>query len=184
MFFNEPIDNSGLVIPYYTEIPPDALYPCGTARMRYDKGDHRYYLTEAALSHYGVNFEPEQAERLCRAATGHIYSYIELMAQTKYNLMCYRIAKSLFGRHKSKREGRQELERKLAVQAEFIADYGDARKTPKLTVNPETGRLKETDNDSSNGFWLHDDVLNWLNVNYLTDCNATCNPWEINWNEY
>lgn len=42
-------DNSALIIPFYDEIPSDAKYPCDTERLRYDKSDHRYYLTDAAI---------------------------------------------------------------------------------------------------------------------------------------
>lgn len=184
MLFNQPIDNSKLVVPFYDSIPPEAEFPCNTERLKYDKDDHRYYLTEAALSHYGIDYEPSQTKRLCRLATEHIYSYISLMAQTKYNLMCYRIAKSLFGRHKSHKEGRLEFERMLAKQADYINDYGDTKKTPKLIVSPETGRMKDQDVDMSTGFWLHDEVLGWLNSNYLTDPNAIHNTWQVNWSEY
>ena len=94
-------DNSKLVIPFYDEIPSSAQYPCDTERMRYDKEDHRYYLTDAAIEYYGIDCEQREIKKLIRTATDHIYSYIRVMAQTKYNLMCYRIAKSLFGRVKT-----------------------------------------------------------------------------------
>ncbi len=182
--YHEPIDNSGLVIPFYDEIPAAAQYPCSTERLKYDKDDHRYYLTEAALAHYGIDCEPKEATKLIRTATDHIYSYIHIMAQTKYNLMCYRIAKSLFGRFKSKREGRIEVERMLAKQAEYINDFGDAKKAPKIIVNPESGRIKDSDTDLASGFWLYDEVLVWLNTNYLTDPNAIYRPGEVKWAEY
>lgn len=184
MLYYKPIDNSALVVPTYTELTAESLYPCNTERLRYDKDDHRYYLTEAALSHYGINFDPQRVKWLIRKATEHIYSYIALMAQTKYNLMCYRIAKSNFGCAKSKKEGRREVEEKLALQADYINEWGDAKKTSKMVVSPETGRLKDNDVDMSSGFWLDDEVLNWLNVNYLTDPNAIYNPWDVKWNEY
>ena len=184
MYNHEPIDNSDLVVPIYDELPRWAQFPCTTERLRYDKDDHRYYLTEAALSHYDIDCEPEEIKKLIRTATDHIYSYIAVMAQTKYNLMCYRIAKSLFGRAKSPREGRLEVERMLAKQAEFINDYGDAKKTPKMVVNPESGRVRDNDVDLSSGFWLHDEVLIWLNTNYLTDPNAVYRPGEVRWSEY
>ncbi len=177
------IDNSGLVVPQYEEVPPDAVYPCSTERMRYDKDDHRYYLTEAALSHYGIDCDPQGVKKLIRTATDHIYSYIAIMAQTKYNLMCYRIAKSLFGRVKTPKEGRLEFERMLAKQAEFVADYGDAKKTPKMTVNTDSGRLRDNDVDMSTGYWLSDEVLIWLRTNYLTDPNAT-GEWQADWSKY
>lgn len=183
MFFT-PIDNSKLVIPVYDNIPPDAQFPCNTERLIYDKDDHRYYLTEAALSHYGINCDPDEVKKLIYTATDHVYSYIAVMAQTKYNLMCYRIAKSLFGRVKTRREGRLEVERMLAKQAEFIADFGDAKKTPKMVVSPESGRVRDNDVDFSTGFWLHDEVLIWLKTNYLTDPNAVYNPGEVKWSEY
>lgn len=179
-----PIDNSKLVIPFYDEIPPEAQYPCSTERLVYDKDDHRYYLTEAALSHYGIDCEPREMKKLIRTATDHIYSYIAIMAQTKYNLMCYRIAKSYFGRVKTAKEGRLEVERMLAKQAEFINDFGDAKKTPKMVVNPESGRVRDNDVDLSSGYWLNDEVLLWLNVNYLTDPNAVYRLGEVQWSEY
>ena len=182
--FYAPIDNSKLVIPVYDDIPPDAQYPCDTERMIYDKDDHRYYLTEAALSHYGIDCDPGEVKKLIRTATDHVYSYIAVMAQTKYNLMCYRIAKSLFGRVKTPKEGRLEVERMLAKQAEFINDFGDAKKTPKMVVSLESGRVRDNDVDFSTGFWLHDEVLLWLNVNYLTDPNAVYRPGEVKWSEY
>lgn len=172
-----------LVVPIYDEIPADAVYPCGTERMRYDKDEHRYYLTEAALSHYGVDCEPNEIQKLIWTATDHIYSYIAIMAQTKYNFMCYRIAKSFFGRARTPKEGRLEFERMLAKQAEFIADFGDAKRTPKMTVNAESGRLRDNDVDMSSGYWLHDEVLIWLRTNYLTDPNAT-GEWQVKWWEY
>lgn len=181
---NYKIDNSDLVVPFYDEIPKGAQYPCSTERMRYDRDDHRYYLTEAALSHYGIDCEPSEIKRLIRTATDHVYSYIAIAAQTKYNLMCYRIAKSLFGRFKTAKEGRLEFERMLARQAEFINDFGDAKKTPKMVVNPDTGRLRDNEIDLSSGFWLHDEVLIWLNVNYLTDPNMVYHLGEVNWAEY
>ncbi len=168
----EKVNNDKLVIPFYDDMPTNAIYPCDTERMRYDKDDHRYYLTEAALSHYGIDCEPNEIKKLLWTTTDHIYSYIAVMAQTKYNLMCYRIAKSLFGRVKTPREGRFEFERMLAKQAEFITDFGDAKKTPKMIVNSENGRIRDNDADMSAGYWLHDEVLIWLRVNYLLDPNA------------
>lgn len=183
VMFYEPIDNSGLIIPKYDEIPSGVRFPCTTERMRYDKDDHRYYLTEAALSYYGIDCEPHEIKKLIRTATDHIYSYIAVMAQTKYNLMCYRIAKSNFGRVKTKKEGRLEFERMLAKQAEFINDFGDAKKTPKMAVT-ESGRVRDNDVDLSSGYWLNDEVLLWLNVNYLTDPNAVYHIGQVNWSEY
>ena len=177
-------DNSKLVVPFYDDIPSDAVYPCSTERMRYDKDDHRYYLTEAGLSYYGIDCEGSEIKKLIYTATDHIYSYIAIMAQTKYDFMCYRIAKSFFGRSKTPKAGRIEVERMLAKQAEFINDYGDAKKTPKLIVSPETGRVRDNDVDMSTGFWLNDEVLVWLRVNYLTDPNAKCAPWQIDWSAY
>ena len=177
-------DNSKLVIPFYDEILSDAVYPCSTERMRYDKDDHRYYLTEAGLSYYGIDCDGSEIKKLIYTATDHIYSYIAIMAQTKYDFMCYRIAKSFFGRSKTPTAGRIEVERMLAKQAEFINDYGDAKKTPKLIVSPETGRVRDNDVDMSTGFWLHDEVLVWLRVNYLTDPNAIWSPWQIDWSAY
>ena len=124
-------DNSKLVIPFYDTIPSNAQYPCDTERMRYDKEDHRYYLTDAAIEYYGIDCEQRGIQKLIRTATDHIYSYIRVMAQTKYNLMCYRIAKSLFGRVKTAREGRLEFECMLVRQAEYINEFGDAKRAPK-----------------------------------------------------
>lgn len=176
-------DHSGLIVPFYDDIPLDAIYPCHTARMRYDKDEHRYYLTEAALSYYGIDCEPQDVKRLLRTATDHVYGYIAITAQTKYNLMCYRIAKSFFGRVKTPKEGRLEFERMLARQAEFINDYGDAKRTPKMIVNADSGRLRDNDIDMSSGYWLHDEVLIWLKTNYLTDPNAT-GEWKMRLWEY
>lgn len=176
-------DNSKLVIPFYDEIPSNAQYPCDTDRMRYDKEDHRYYLTDAAIEYYGIDCEQREIKRLIRTATDHIYSYIRVMAQTKYNLMCYRIAKSLFGRVKTAREGRLEFERMLVRQAEFINEFGDAKRTPKMTVSQESGRLRDNDVDMASGFWLDDEVLIWLQTNYLTDPNAV-GEWKMKLSEY
>ena len=105
------------------------------------------------------------------------------MAQTKYNLMCYRIAKSLFGRVKTAREGRLEFERMLVRQAEYINEFGDAKRAPKMTVSQESGRLRDNDVDMSSGFWLDDEVLLWLQTNYLTDPNAV-GEWKMKLSEY
>ena len=166
-------DNSKLEIPFYDDIPNGAKFPCATERMRYNKDDHRYYLTDAAIEYYDVDCEPDEIKRLIRTATDHIYSYIAIMAQTKYNLMCYRIAKSLFGRIKTPKEGRLEFERMLVKQAEFINEFGDAKKTPKMVVSQESGRVRDNDVDMSTGYWLDDEVLIWLRTNYLTDPNST-----------
>ncbi len=176
-------DNGKLKIPFYDVIPSDALYPCDTARMRYDKDDHRYYLTDEAIEYYGIDCEDREIRKLIRTATDHIYSYIAIMAQTKYNLMCYRIAKSLFGRVKTVKEGRLEFERMLVKQAEFINEFGDAKLTPKIVVSQESGRLRDNDVDMSTGYWLHDEVLIWLRTNYLTDPNAT-GEWKMQLSEY
>ena len=181
---NFKIDNSDLIVPYYDEIPKDAVYPCSTARMRYDKDDHRYYLTEEGLAFYGIDCPPMEMKKLIRTATDHIYSYIAVMAQTAYNVMCYRIAKSLFGRVKTAKEGRLEFERMLAKQAEYINDFGDAKKAPKLVVSAETGRIKDNDVDLSTGFWLNDEVLVWLRTVYLLDPNVRYSPFEVKWDEY
>ena len=166
-------DNSKLKIPFYDEIASDATYPCDTERMRYDKEDHRYYLTAAAIEYYGINCEQQEIKKLIRTAVDHIYSYIAIMAQTKYNLMCYRIAKSFFGRIKTAKEGRLEFERMLVKQAEFINEFGDAKLTPKIIISQESGRLRDNNVDMSTGYWLHDEVLIWLRTNYLLDPNAT-----------
>lgn len=176
-------DNSKLVIPFYDAIPVNAQYPCDTERMRYDKEDHRYYLTDAAIEYYGIDCEQREIKRLIRTATDHIYSYIAVMAQTKYNFMCYRIAKSKFGRVKTAREGRLEFERMLVRQAEFINEYGDAKRAPKMTVSQESGRLRDNDVDMASGFWLDDEVLIWLQTNYLTDPNAV-GEWQMRLSEY
>lgn len=181
MYYN--VDNSNLVVPHYDNIPLNAVYPCSTERMRYDKDDHRYYLTEAALSHYGVDCEPDEIKKLIWTATDHIYSYIAIMAQTKYNFMCYRIAKSFFGCVKMPKEGRLEFERMLYRQADFVNEYGDAKKTPKMVVNQESGRVRDNDVDMSSGYWLHDEVLIWLRTNNLLDPNAT-GEWQVKWAEY
>lgn len=184
MTYKQPIDNSDLVIPFYDSIPREAVYPCDTARLKYNKDDHRYYLTEAGLSHYGIDFDPARVKWLVNKATDHLYSYICLMAQSKKDIMHYRIAKSLFGRHKSRREGRLEVEKMLALQAEFINNFGDAKNTPKMVISPETGRMKDQDVDMSAGFWLADEVLSWLNAAHLTDCNAVFNEFMVKWTEY
>lgn len=184
MYYHEPIDNSDLVVPTYDEIPRGAQFPCSTERLRYNKDDHRYYLTEAALSHYDIDCEPSGIKKLIYTATDHIYSYIAIMAQTKYNLMCYRIAKSLLGSFKTRKEGRLEVEKMIALQADYVNEYGDMKKAPKMVVNPESGRVRDNDVDLSSGFWLHDEVLIWLNTNYLTDPNAVYLPWEVKWSEY
>lgn len=176
-------DNSKLVIPFYDTIPSNAQYPCDTERMRYDKEDHRYYLTDAAIEHYGIDCEQRGIQKLIWTATDHIYSYIAVTAQTKYNFMCYRIAKSNFGRVKTKREGRLEFERMLVRQAEFVNEYGDAKRAPKMTVSQESGRLRDNDVDMSTGFWLDDEVLIWLQTNYLTDPNAV-GEWKMKLSEY
>lgn len=178
------IDNSALVVPHYDSITTDAVFPCNTDNMKYDKDDHRYYLTEAGLSHYGIDCEPQEVIKLIRTATDHIYSYIAVMAQTNYNLMCYRIARSLFGRFKTAKEGRVEFERMLAKQAEFISDYGDAKKAPKLVVNPDSGRVRDNDTDYSTGFWLDDEVLLWLKANNLLEPNTIRGLWRVEWDKY
>lgn len=177
------IDNSNLVIPFYDEIPSNAQYPCDTERLRYDKNDHRYYLTDAAIEYYGIACEQRKIAWLIRTATDHIYSYIAVMAQTKYNFMCYRIAKSNFGRVKTKKEGRLEFERMLVRQAEFVNEYGDAKRAPKMVVSQESGRLRDNDVDMASGFWLDDEVLIWLRTNYLTDPNAV-GEWQMRLSEY
>lgn len=176
-------DNSKLEIPYYDVISSDAKYPCDTVNMRYDKDDHRYYLTEAAIEDYGIDCEQREVRYLIRTATEHIYSYIAVMAQTKYNLMCYRIAKSYFGRVKTPKEGRIEFERMLLKQTEFINDFGDAKRTPKMLVSQESGRVRDNDVDMASGYWLKDEVLIWLRTNYLTDPNAT-GEWQMRLSEY
>ena len=176
-------DNSKLEIPFYDEIPCGAKFPCDTATMRYDKSDHRYYLTDAAIEYYGIDCEQREIKRLIRTATDHIYSYITIMAQTKYNLMCYRIAKSFFGRVRTEKEGRLEFERILLKQAEYINDFGDAKRTPKMVVSQESGRVRDNDVDMSSGYWLKDEVLIWLRTNYLTDPNAT-GEWQMRLSEY
>lgn len=178
------VDNSGLKIPFYDEIPSNAQYPCDTERLVYNKDDHRYYLTEAAIAYYGIDCDPQGVKKLIRTATEHIYAYIQVTAKTNYNLMCYRIAKSLFGKFKSEREGRLEVERMLARQAEYINDFGDARKAPKMVVNPETGRIRDNDTDMSTGFWLDDEVLSWLKISHLDDPNAINLVWRVEWEKY
>ena len=179
----EKINNDKLVIPFYDDMPTNAIYPCDTERMRYDKDDHRYYLTEAALSHYGIDCEPNEIKKLLWTTTDHIYSYIAVMAQTKYNLMCYRIAKSYFGRVKTPKEGRIEFERMLLKQAEFINDFGAAKRTPKMLVSQESGRARDNDVDMASGYGLKDEGLIWLRTNYLTDPNAT-GEWQMRLSEY
>jgi hypothetical protein len=183
-FYNTPISNAALDIPFFSDPREASLFPHNSERMTYDKDDHRYYLTEAGLSHYGVNFDPQGVKRLIRDTTDHIYSYICLMAQTAYNIMHYRIAKSLFGRNKSPFEGRLEFERTLARQAEFIVRFGNARETPKLVMSPETGRIKEAEPNPQSGFWLDDTVLGWLGSNHLLDPNIKAPPLFIDWSKY
>lgn len=178
------VDNSDLIIPFYDEPRSDSQYPCDTPFLKYDKNDHRYYLTEAGISHYGIGCDPSEVKRLIRTATEHIYDYIQVTAKTNYNLMCYRVAKSLFGRFKSEREGRLEVERMLARQAEYINEFGDARKAPKMVVNAETGRIRDNDTDMTTGFWLDDGVLSWLIGNHLNDPNAIMLAWRVEWNKY
>lgn len=186
MYFinGKKVDNSALEVPYYDELHPEAQYPCDTPFLKYNKSDHRYYLTEAALKHYGIDCEPAEVKRLIRTATEHIYDYIQATAATNYNLMCYRIAKSLFGRFKSASEGRLEVERMLARQAEYINDFGDARKAPKMVVSPDTGRIRDNDTDMTTGFWLDDGVLSWLKACHLNDPNAISLAWRVEWDKY
>ena len=72
----------------------------------------------------------------------------------------------------------------LAKQAEYINDFGDAKKAPKLVVSAETGRIKDNDVDLSTGFWLNDEVLVWLRTVYLLDPNVRYSPFEVKWDEY
>jgi hypothetical protein len=52
-----------------------------------------------------------------------------------------------------------------------------------MTVSQESGRLRDNDVDMSSGFWLDDEVLLWLQTNYLTDPNAV-GEWKMKLSEY
>jgi hypothetical protein len=140
-------------------------------------------LTEAGLSNNDVNFDSANWKKLSRTATEHIYDYIDIMAQVNRDVQYYRIAKSLFGRHRSEKEGRKEVERMLARQADFISEFGDARKTPKTVVD-DKGRIIEQKTMPESGFWLEDSVLVWLDRSRLIEPNITHSFFQIDWSSF
>ena len=167
------ISNKDLIIPHYDNEESCQVFPCNTDYMIYNKAEHRYYLTEAGLTKHGVQFSNgDEATMLINTATKHIYKYIQACTFAKYNIMCYRIAKSLFGRDTPKVQGRLEFEEILAEQAQYIAENGDTMNTPKMITNPDNGRMTANKLEFKDGYFLADSVLLWIQSHYLDDINV------------
>ena len=195
--FRQPIDNSGLIIPFYSDRELASgkdregyplQFPCDCRLIRYDKRVHRYFLTEEGMIEFGISAVRGGGSFnwLSRTATDHLYSYIHLMSQTKQNAQDYRLAKGWLGRNTQFKDARFNLYENLCKQAEFINDFGDGKKTPKVAVMQagRSGQKGDSKLEAESGFWLLDDVLVWLRTNWLLDPNLVWNAWDIDWSKY
>jgi len=186
------MNNSELRVPVYTEQDLDtlgdkALYPHSTAFLRYDKHDHMFYLTQHAFSKWGIAWDKiadPTGEFLARIVTEHIYTSIDVLAQVKRNDQYYRMAKGWLHPSMTPRSAYREIERMFARQAKHVVQFGDARNTPKMVVNPETGRTREQHTGIDDCYWLEDSVFAWLESRYLTDPNIEHGLFTIHWAEF
>jgi len=185
------VNNDNLFVPVYSEADLDrlggeAIYPHSTKWLIYDKHDHMFYLTRDGLNKWGVNVDAKAdptGQHLIRMTTEHIYGAIDALAQVKRDTQMYRLAKGMLSPLITPRSAYREIERNFARQAARNARYGDTRNTPKVIVNPETGRVREQFTELSDCYWLDDSVLQWLRLRFLTDANIQGSH-QIRWHEF
>jgi len=180
-------DNRQLIAPQYdddeaTDIV-EPLFPFSSPNMVYDKRLHQYSLTPLALSSNGIVVDPSEVQVFIKNVTNSVYSYIKVKAgKTNYPYMAYRIAKG-WCPHMSPLDARAMFLDLLLTQARYMQNAGYAKDTPKTTMT-DTGRTKAIDMSSSDGYWLHDDVIAQLDALNLTNTQYIKRGYLVKWNEY
>ncbi|MDR1138321.1 MAG: hypothetical protein LBK70_00370 [Clostridiales bacterium] len=185
-------DNRQLVIPEYKDdeasddngMVQDPQFPFDSPNMRYDKRVHQYYLTTDALSGHGIVVDESEVAVFVRNVSNAVYSYIKVKAgNTNYPTMMYRIAKG-WCPHMSPISARAMFMELLLTQARYMTDNGGyAKDSPKVVVS-EMGRTKAIDMSSSDGYWLHDDVITQLEALNLTNTQYIRRGYLVDWSQY
>lgn len=144
-------------VPYYND-PTDFeggnnTYPCSTQYMVYNGLEHKYYLTEEALNHYGIDVQRKyindvanKTEHFIRLVTKKIYDTINYKCgYQNFQVQTYRIATAPTAIYQDQYAFRKAFEEILVAQARWIIDNGDSaqysydnmEKGQKVGIKPE-----------------------------------------------
>lgn len=185
-------DNRNLIVPTYQSdsghgengiLVTEPKFPFNSPNMVYDKQLHQYSLTPDGLSSWGIQVDPSEVKGFIKSVTNAVYSYIKVKAgKTNYPFMMYRIAKS-WAINMSPISARAMFLELLLIQAQYMTQAGYAKDSPKTTMT-ETGRTKAIDLSSSDGYWLHDDVIIQLDALNLTNTQRIRGVIGVNWELY
>jgi len=125
------------------------LYPCNTQFMVYNPLIHRYFLTEAGLSHYGIDFSlyettevNNKAKALIEKTSKKVYDYIQYKSGRQcYQIMMYRIATAPTAIYPDQYYVRKMFEQALADQARWLVTNGDSAEFGRSTFAVDSGEV-------------------------------------------
>lgn len=111
-------------------------YPCSTQFMVYNGLEHKYYLTEEGLNHYGIDVERKyinpvknKTQYFIRLVTKKIYDYINYKAGiANFQVQMYRIATAPTNIYNDQYAFRKAFEQILIDEAQWLIDNGDSAK--------------------------------------------------------
>ena len=128
-------------------------YPCNTQYMVYNGLEHKYYLTEEALSYYGIDVQrkyinpiPNKTQHFIRLVTKKIYDTINYKCgYQNFQVQTYRIAVAPKTIYQDQYAFRKAFEEILVSQARWLIDNGDSsqysydnmEKGQKIGTKPE-----------------------------------------------
>lgn len=123
-------------VPFYYD-PTDFenggnTYPCSTQFMVYDPLQHKYFLTEEALTLNGIDVErqyisssPNKMQEFIGLVTSTIYDFIQYKAGWKnFQVMLYRIATCPTQIYQDPYTFRKQFEEVLLLQAKYLIENG------------------------------------------------------------
>lgn len=127
-----------ITVPTYNDpmgfMEGNAKYPCNTQYMVYNPLEHKYYLTEEALSFYGLDVETlypstsnNKVQEFIYKVTKKIYDYIAYKSGWKNRaVQMYRIATAPKTIYADQYAFRKDFERVLVAEAQWILNNGDS----------------------------------------------------------
>lgn len=119
-FYNDPEDfENGVAI----------KYPCNTQYMVYNPMLHRYFLTQEALIHNGIDvseFSNNTLNDFLQKVSKKVYDYIFFKSGFRlYQVMMYRIATAPPTIYPDQYYMRKQFEEALIYEAKFLIQNGD-----------------------------------------------------------
>ncbi len=152
-FFTKKGENMKKIdIPFYND-PEDFIdgtnkFPCDTQYMVYNPLLHRYFLTPAGLSYYGIDAErqyastnPNKVQELIQRTSKKVYDYIQYTSGRKcFQIQMYRIATAPKTIYPDQYYMRKQFEEALAEQARFIVESGDSARYSRTNFENEQGQ--------------------------------------------